>query len=89
MAKTTPKPTDAAPAGRPPNKLVFSLGSILVVTFVVAVMGLLLGRMFMALGSKSPVAVGYFAILAAVAPSLALVGAGTAFSILQWLQKMK
>lgn len=72
---------------RKSNKLVFSIGSMMVITFVVAIVGLLLGRMFIAARSGETNSVGYFAILAAVAPTAALVGAGTIFRILQWIQR--
>ena len=59
----------------------------MVITFVVAIVGLLFGRMFIALQSGEATSVGYFAILAAVAPTAALVGAGTTFRIVQWLKQ--
>jgi len=60
---------------------------MMVITFVVAIVGLLLGRMFIAGRSGESNSVGYFAILAAVAPTAALVGAGTTFRVLQWIQR--
>ena len=60
---------------------------MVVITFVVAIVGLLLGRMFNAGRSGETNNVGYFAILAAVAPTAALVGAGTTFRVLQWIQR--
>ena len=69
------------------NKFVFSIGSMMVITFVVAIVGLLLGRMFIAVQTGEANNVGYFAILAAVAPTAALVGAGTTFRLLQWMQR--
>ena len=60
---------------------------MMVITFVMAIVGLLLGRMFIAGTAGATNSVGYFAILAAVAPTAALVGAGTAFRLLQWIQR--
>ena len=60
---------------------------MMVITFVVAIVGLLLGRMFIAVRSGETNNVGYFAILAAAAPTVTLVGAGTTFRVLQWIQR--
>lgn len=80
--------TDPPEATDRHNRLSFSLGSVLVVTIVVAFAGLLLGQMVQALRSQSAMSMGYFAMLAAIAPSVALVGAGSMFKMLRWMRAM-
>ncbi len=85
MSETNRQHTAAAP--RKKRKFVFTIGSMMVIAVVVAFTGLLLGRMVVASRSEASASVGYFAIAAALAPSAALVGAGTAFRILHWIQR--
>jgi len=67
-------------------RLSFSLGSMLVITVVVAFLGAILSQLFRSLMEPTPTNVGYFALAAAVGPSAILIVAGSVFKVLGWLK---
>ena len=83
-APSQPQPTSTNPL--PTKRPTFSLASILVITFVVAFIGAVLSHMFRAINDQSPVNMGYFALAAALGPSVILIVAGTAFNVFRLIK---
>ena len=59
----------------------------MVITVVVAFLGVALGQLYRSLVDPTPDKVAYFALAASVGPSAILIVAGTAFKLLRWLKQ--
>ena len=60
---------------------------MLVIMTVVAFLGVVLSQLARSVMDPTPVNVGYFALVAAVAPSAILIVAGTVFKVLGWFKR--
>lgn len=61
----------------------------MVITVVVAFLGVVLNQMYRSVVEPTPKNVAYFALTAALAPSALLIVAGTSFKILRWCKQRR